>query len=191
MAGVDRSAAISTAAAFAVALFGIFSMVLLIDPTPLLAEPRPDLDLPLGLIGIAAGLWAASRITSLPYARRRWGRWALWIMLPLWLGFGIPVSAERLREAFSFRNGGSLEEATVLLIGKERSTTRRGGDLFDATLVNPLDEESFDLRIDEITFKRIEPGRECVTLLLERASNGAVRLVRPVQWKVRCPWVDG
>lgn len=179
-------------AAFAIAL-GAVGLLLATGrdgPTPLLTEPRPDLDLPLIAIGAAAGLWAAIRITRLPaVAHRRFGRIALWIILPLWLSVGLVTAADRLYEAISFRHGGTWREVTLLLLETDRSTSRRGGKSYRATFMSPAEERRVTIPIDEATFDRITPLRECLTILIERAPNGAVRLIRPVRWKVRCPWV--
>ena len=163
--------------------------MLLADPTPLLAEPRPDLDLPLGLGGVAAGLWSAGEITKLPGIRDRRRRWALWIMLPLWAGFGFAALGQWLYESHSFRDGASLAEETVMVVGKQRTQGRRTS--YDVTVGNPVQDGVLDVPVAQSTFDRVEPNRECVTLLIERAPNGAARLIRRLRWKARCPWVDG
>lgn len=161
---------------------------LLFDRTPLLVEPSPDLDWPLGLAGFAMGLWSAHRITGLGYvSTKKLGRVALWIMLPLLLGFGLAALGERAQEAISFRRGGIKEETTVLVAEKEKRTSRSGRVFYEARVFNPLDARRVTLRIDQATFARIEPLQDCVTLLIERAPNGAARLLMPLRWKVRCP----
>lgn len=186
---------VRTVVAFAVALGAIGLLVLpglVVDPTPLLAEPSPNLDLPLGLVGLGAGLWSARRIAALPYvASRRAGRAALWIMLPLWLIFGLASLGDRAFELFSFRGGGSLEQATVLVVEKDRSLRRRGPDVYELGVASPIDDRVVDVRVDRATYDRAEPNRECATLLIERAPNGAARLVRPLRWKARCPSAQG
>ncbi|MEG8058510.1 hypothetical protein QP150_19260 [Sphingomonas sp. 22L2VL55-3] len=94
-----------------VAVVLLFVPGVLVDPTPMLAKPDPDLDIPLGLVGFGLGLWAAYRITTMPYlqvASRRWGRWALRIMLPIWLCFGLAGLGNQIVEAISFRHMNSF-----------------------------------------------------------------------------------
>lgn len=58
--------------ALIVALIGVgllFVPGILVDPTPMLAKPDPDLDIPLGLLGFSVGLWAAYRITTMPTSK--------------------------------------------------------------------------------------------------------------------------
>jgi len=181
-----------TIGAFVIALIGIGLVFLIVDQTPLLIEPSPDLDWPLGLLGGGAGLWSAYRITRLPLvANRKFGRIALLIMLPLWLGFGLAALGERAGEAMSFRNGAVQEEVTVTVLQKSTRTGRRSGRVFyDVELANPFDGSEVSLRTDEAAFRRIRPRRECATLLIERAADGAARLVRPLRWQVPCPHVE-
>lgn len=137
-----RLAKLLNIGAFIVALIAVgllFVPGILVDPTPMLAEPDPDLDIPLGLLGFSVGLWAAYRITTMPYlqvASRRWGRWALRIMLPLWLCLGLTGLGDQIVEAISFRHMSSIQEVTVLVVGKETSTTRRGRTFYDASVVS-------------------------------------------------------
>jgi hypothetical protein len=188
-----RCAKLLNIGALIVALIGVgllFVPGILVDPTPVLAKPDPDLDIPLGLLGFSVGLWAAYRITTMPYlqvASRRWGRWALRIMLPLWLCLGLTGLGDQIVEAISFRHMNSFQEATVLVVGKETSTIRRGRTFYDASVVSPVGENVIEFRVDQDVYSRIEPNRECVTLLIEKASNNAARLVKPLRWKVRCP----
>lgn len=180
---------VKTLAAFGVALTAFVSLFFLRDSTPLLVEPRPDLDWPLGLLGFAAGLWSAIHITKLPYTpERKIGRIALWITLPLYLSFGLPVIGERTHEALSFRRGSLSEAVTMLVADKRRGTTRRGRVFHEVTLSSPGNDREVILPIAQTTFDRVKPQRECVTIAAQRAPNGAVRLLRPVYWKVRCPW---
>lgn len=182
--------------AFIVALIAVgllFLPGLLVDPTPMLAKPGPDLDIPLGLLGLGVGLWAAHRITTIALpqvASRRWGRWALRITLPLWLCFGLTALGDQMVEALSFRHGSFLRKATVLVVGKETRTTRRGRTFYEASVVNPAGANMIKLRVDQEVHDLIEPNRECVTLLIETAPNNAARLVKPLRWKVRCPWAE-
>ncbi|MDD1451800.1 hypothetical protein NHF48_013845 [Sphingomonas sp. H160509] len=161
---------------------------LLFDGTPLLVEPSPDLDWPLGLAGVAMGLWSAYRITGLTYvSTKKLSRVALWIMLPLLLGFDLVALGDRVQEAISFGRGGMEEETTVLVAEKDTRTSRSGRVFYEARVINPFDAHRVTLRIDEATFARIQPLQDCVTLLIERAPNGAARLLMPLRWKVRCP----
>jgi hypothetical protein len=142
----------------------------------MLAKPDPDLGIPLGLIGFSVGLWAAYRITTMPYLQvgsRRWGRWALRIMLPLWLCLGLTGLGGQIVEAISFRHMNSLQEATVLVVGKQTSNTRRGRTFYDVSAVSPVGENVIEFRVNQNVYDRIEPNRECVTLLIEKASNNA------------------
>jgi hypothetical protein len=186
---VERNANhLKAIAAFTVALAALGSTVFLNDPTPLLIEPTPDLDWPLGLLGLVAGLWAAIQITRLPYTpRHNFGRVSLWIILPLFLGFGLPAVADRAHEALSFRAGSSMEAATAVVREKRIDRTKSGRVIYKVTLNVPTGGNDIDLEIDQTTFERIEPQRECVTIAVERASDGAARLLRPLRWKVRCP----
>jgi len=178
---------LTTIAAFVVALASFGSILFLEDPTPLLVEPAPDLDWPSGLVGVMAGLWSAMRITQLPYPTgNRLGKVALWIMVPLFLGFGLPAVVDRARESLSFRKGVSTEAATVLLTEKREVVTRSGRVFYEATLASLVDHSEVAVRIDHTTFERIEPQRECVTIAIERASNGAVRLLKALRWNASC-----
>lgn len=175
--------------AFAITLIAIGLLFLVVDQTPLLVEPSPDLDWPLGLLGAGAGLWAASRITRLPPVANRWlGRIALLIMVPLWLAFGLVALGDRAQEAISFRHGTVQEEATVAVLEKSTREGRRSRRVFyEAELANPFDGSEVTVRMDEGTFRRIAPAGECATILIERAPDGAARLVRPLRWQVPCP----
>ena len=198
MAIMDRRLAkLLNISALIVALIAVgllFVPGLLVDPTPILAKPGTDLNIPLGMLGLSVGLWAAYRITAMRYlqvASRRLGRWALRIMLPLWLCFGLIALGNQTVEAISFRHGSSLQEATVLVVRKEASTTRRGRTFYDASVINPVGTNVIEFRVDKDVYDRIEPNRECVTLLIEKAPNNAARLVKPLRWKVRCPSARG
>lgn len=184
----QRANSLQTAGAFVIALAGFVLVGLLFDGTPLLVEPSPDLDWPLGLAGVAMGLWSAYRITGLTYvSTKKLSRVALWIMLPLLLGFDLVALGDRVQEAISFRRGGMEEEATVLVAEKDTRSSRSGRVFYEARVINPFDARPVTLRIDQATFARIEPLQDCVILLIERAPNGAVRLLMPLRWKVRCP----
>lgn len=174
--------------AFVISLIAIGLLFLIVDETPLLVEPSPDLDWPLGLLGAGAGLWSASRLTRLPpVAHRRLGKIALLIMLPIWLAFGLVALGDRAQEAISFRHGTVQEEATVAVLEKSSREGRRSRRVFyEAELANPFDEGEVTVRIEEGTFRRIEPTHECATILVERAPDGAARLVRPLRWQVPC-----
>ncbi len=178
---------LQTAGAFLTALAAFGLTGLLFDRTPLLVEPSPNLRWPLGLLGIAMGLWSARRITSLSsISRKRLGRVALWVMLPLLLSFGLVALGDRAHEAVSFRQGGLKEEKTVLVLEKEKRTSRSGRVFYEAGVVNPFTARRVTLRVDKETFARTEPLQDCVTLLIERAPNGAARLLMPLRWKVPC-----
>jgi hypothetical protein len=110
-------------------------------------------------------------------------------MLPLWLSFGLVVLGNRLQEALSFEAGGLVEEVTVLVGEKSRSSGRRL--IYDVDVISPDDERKVSVRIDQATFNRIKPYHECATVLIERAPNGAARLLRPLEWNVSCPWASG
>jgi hypothetical protein len=181
---------VQTGLAFVVAFTGLCLLFLVVDPTPLLVEPEPDLDWPMGLLGVGLGLWSAHRITNLPYVqKRRIGAVALWVMLPLWLSFGLVALGDRSQEALSFEAGGLVEEVTVLVGEKSRSSGRRL--IYDVDVISPDDERKVSVRIDEATFNRLKPHQECATVLIERAPNGAARLLRPLEWNVSCPWTSG
>lgn len=180
---------VQTIGAFLIALCAFGLPAIFFDQTPMLIDPGPDLDWPLGMIGIAMGLWSARRITSLSGTpKNKLGRAALWIMLPLLLCFGLPKLGGRLNEAISFRGGGVKEQLTVVVVGKNRGTRRKGQPFYEADLATPFTDRTVTLRVDEAVFDRIEPNRECVRLLIERAPNGAARLLMPLRWKVQCPW---
>jgi hypothetical protein len=185
---------VQTALAFVVALLGPCLFLLLYDPTPLLAEPKPDLDWLLGLLGVAAGLWSASRITGLPYLesyleRHRVGAVALWIMVPVWLGFGLASAAERTQEMLSFRDGGVKEEISVVAKEKSRRSSR-GRVSYDVDVMSPYDGRTISIPIDGAMFDTIEPNRGCVAIMIERAPNGATRVLKPVRWDEYCPWQE-
>jgi len=170
--------------AFLTGLLAVGSTTLAIDPTPMLAEPKPDLDLAVGLSGLVAGLWSARVITQLPYvANRRVGRWALWIMLPLWLGFGLASLAERLQEWNSFRGGSVSEEMAVSITGKSKSSGRR--IVYTVSVASPVEEHDVSIRVDQAVFERVRPNHDCVTLLIERAPDGAARMIDPLNWNPR------
>ena len=161
------------------------------DPTPMLAAPSAVPAILLGAIGLAAGLWSAHRIATLqlptgPAVRR--GRWALYIVLPAVLCLDLALSGNRLVETLSFRRGGTVERATVLVVGKETDKSRSGRVSYVVSIANPVDQKTVQLHVRRTVHSRIEPNRDCVTLLTERASNGALRIVRPVEWRARCPW---
>ena len=177
---------LATVVALLICGVSICLLAFVVDPTPLLVEPEPDLDIPLGLAGVVAGLWSAHQITRLPFAAdRKIGRWALWIMLPLWSGFGLPSFAARLQERHSFRNGGAVEEVTVPVGEKESSSGGRKAS-YSVSVISPVDQRAFDVRVDAATFEKVTPNVKCVTLLIERAPEGAVRLIRPMRWNVPC-----
>lgn len=179
--------------AFAIVLIAIGLLFLIIDQTPLLVEPSPDLDWPLGLLGAGAGLWSASRVTRLPpVANRKLGRIALLIMVPIWLGFGLVALGNRVQEVISFRYGAAQESVAVAVLEKSTREGRRSRRVFyEAQLENPFQRGEVTVRMDRDTFHRIAPGRECATLLIERAPDGAARLVRPLRWQVPCPPAAG
>jgi hypothetical protein len=175
--------------AFVITLIAIGLVLLTLNQTTLLVEPSPDLDWPLGLLGAGAGLWSASRITRLPpAANHRLGPIALLIMLPIWLAFGLVALGNRAQEAISFRHGTVQEEATVAVLEKSTREGRRSRRVFyEAEVANPFDGSEVTVRMDEGTFRRIAPAGECATILIERAPDGAARLVRPLRWQVPCP----
>lgn len=110
--------------------------------------PKPDLDLPLGSVGALVGLWSAHQITRLPsVADKRLGRWALLIMLPMWLGFGLPSSAARLQELHSFRAGSTTEEVTASVVEKERSSD---GRFHTISATSPPYQDPIRLRVDPL-----------------------------------------
>ena len=177
-----------TAAAFLIAFAGIGLATLLLDPTPLLVEPQPDLDWPLVMLGMAAGLWAAYRITRLvPFSKNTLGKVALLIILPLILAAGLKSFGDRVQEAISFRQGGQSAEISALVVSKETSTSRKGRIRYSIGIINPFGAEEIAVPVDEPTFTRAAPLKECVTLLIERAPNGVVRLLSPLRWNSRCP----
>ena len=149
------------------------------DATPLLTTPRPDLRLPFGLAGAASGFVAARWIMNLPYIRKRRARWVFIILLPLSLGFGLSAASERLYELVSFREGvDGTELATAPVVEKIRHNGRRGrDDRYQVTIVSPFGGREVSLRIGQALFERIEPSRHCLKIAIERASNGAVRMI--------------
>lgn len=159
------------------------------DAKPLLTRPRPDLTFPLALIGIAAGLFAARLMVRLPHIRERRARWVFHVLSPVYLGVGLPGMAEQAYEAVSFGTDvGPPELATALITEKDRSRGRRGNpDRYHVEVISPFEDRRVRLRVDETVFRLVEPYRHCVSLLTERASNGAVRLIEPRRWGAPCP----
>ena len=78
------------------------------------------------------------------------------------------------------------EEVTVLTVEKSRVSGRRKVT-YEAVVISPVDETKVTVPVDMDTFDRIQPYRECVTMLIERAPDGAARIVRPLRWHVDCP----
>ena len=176
---------VSTTIAFLIAVISLCLLPFVVDPTPLLVEPQPDLDIPLGFLGVCVGFWSAHQITRLSFAaHKRWGRWAFKIMLPLWLGFGLPALSERLQERHSFRSGGVLEEMSARVSEKSKHNGRRK-DVYKVRVIGTENKLAFDVRVDAAAFHQVQPNL-CATLLIERAPDGAARLVKPLRWNVRC-----
>jgi hypothetical protein len=183
----ERAGLLKDAAAASIALCALIVPGLYDDPTPLLVEPWPDPDLPLGLAGAALGLWAAFRMTAMPAVRRkRVGRIAAWLTLPAFVSFSLILLADRAYEAFSFRSGGRERTVTVLALEKEESARRSGGRIYDLVVSNPFGPKRTKLRIDAPMFERIEPLRDCIAIQVERAPNDAVRLLRIVGQQTNC-----
>ena len=159
------------------------------DATPLLTTPRPDLRLPLGLAGAAVGVAAAIWIAGLPHIRERTARWTFFVLLPLFLGFGSASGGERLFELYSFQKDVSAPHLAVARVRDKTLTRGRRGraDKYQAHLLSPFDDREVDLAIDRSLFERIQPLRDCLTLLVERAPNGAVRLIKIVRVTQRAP----
>jgi hypothetical protein len=177
---------IPTITAFLIALIALCLSILLPKPAPLLVEPQPDLGIPLWLLGISAGLWSARQITRLPHLTdRKWGRWALSIMLPLWLGFGLAALGDRLQERYSFRSGG-VSDTVLAKVSEKTVRTGRRAPFYTVTVIGADVQRALDVRVDAATFTQVKPDL-CATLLIERAPDGAARLVRPLSWNSRCP----
>ena len=159
------------------------------DITPLLTIPRPDLRVPLGLSGIAAGVAVAKWVAGLPHIRERAARWVFFVMLPLCLALGFASGGERLFEMYSFQSDVSAPHLAVLRVRDTSLTPGRRGrpDSYQAHLLSPFDDRKVDLIIDQSLFERLEPSRDCLTLLVERARNGAVRMVKIVGVTDRSP----
>lgn len=175
---------LATIVAFAIAGVAICLLFFVVDPTPLVVDPKPSLDFPIAIVAILIGLWSARHITCLPsLANKRLGRWALWIMLPIWLGFGLTSLAARLQELNSFRAGTTTEEAMALIVEKEGSS---GGRFHSVTVMSLADQRTVRIRVDRATFEKVKPNVSCARLLLQRAPDGAVRLIKPLSWSVPC-----
>jgi hypothetical protein len=159
------------------------------DATPLLTFPRPDLRIPLGLAGIAAGVVAAKWMAGLPHMREQRARWVFFVMLPLCFFLGFFTGCERLFELYSFRRGVRAPRLAVVQVSdKSLNKGRRGRpDSYEAHLRSPFGGRRIDLKIDQNLFERMEPSRDCLDLLVERAPNGAVRLVKVVGASERTP----
>lgn len=182
--------------AFAIALATVVGFIVpgvVIDPTPMLAAPAPVYAVLLGMVGVPLGLWSAHTIVTLrlptQLAARR-GSWALYIGLPALLCFDLLTAGKRLAEALSFRSGGTREHLIVLVVAKEANVTRLGRASHFVSIASPIDQAAVRLQVSSTVHDRIEPNADCVMLLTERASNGAVRIVRPVEWRAQCPWIS-
>ncbi|KQN91075.1 hypothetical protein ASE95_12560 [Sphingomonas sp. Leaf231] len=182
---------VATVAAFAVALSTLGLLILpgiVRDATPLLADPGFDPAAGMVILGFVLALWAAVHISRLPVEGirgSRAARWSLRIMLPLWLGFGAANLGHRAAEAFSFRHGGVVAPATARVSGKSITALRRRTS-YDVAIVSPVDGRNVTLEVGATLHDRLEPGRDCVSLLIETAPDGAARLLRPLRWKVPC-----
>lgn len=132
-------------------------------------------------------MWSAYHITRLPtFPDRRLAKLAVLVTIPMLLGYGLVTLDERIREIISFRQGTLQEEVTVPVIEKRSRDARRSSRVFyNVDLANPFDGPEPSLRVDAETYEGIDPER-CVTILIERASNGATRLVEPMRWNAPC-----
>jgi len=179
---IERRKASTGILLVAAALIFIGSMLvtawLMDDATPLLTSPRPDFRLPLSLAGIAAGFFTARWIARLPVIREGARRWAFFVLLPVVFGTGLASAGERIYELVSFSEGRSTaERAGALVIEKSQSDRRFGEDRYRIGVSNPFDERRISLEVNRMLFERVEPHRHCVTLVVERAPNGAARLI--------------
>ena len=174
------------AGAFAVVLGGLGLAIAFSGAGEWLVEPSPDLDWPLGLLGVAIGLWAAHVITRHPVTNvKRAGAVILWIMLPLWLSYGLICFGDQMQGWFSFRHGMSAETRVGTVIEKNQYQTRRRRTQSRLTVVTDGSTKRLSIPVDPAVFSGIVPYRDCVLLLTERADDGAMRLRRPLAFR-RC-----
>lgn len=180
---------LNTAAAFMVALAAVGLVLISDDPTPLLVEPSPDLDWPLGTIGIALGVWSADGICRFRHMPKHlWGRIALWVMVPLMLGYGLVALGNRVQEQMSFQVRGSTEQRLVRVVERSRSKSRLGPAVHRVGVAALGDRHAVHVRVNAATYGMLAPDRDCATVLVERAPDGAERLLRVERWKVPCPY---
>lgn len=156
------------------------------DPTPLLTPPRPDLGWPLGITGVVLGVIAARWMVGVPFIRERRGRWAFYILFPVYLGCSLPMSGAAAYEAIGFRNAGVRRSVAFLVVETDRYRGRRAGrHRYRAHIANPWGDR-FALRIGQDIYGRLRPYRSCVVLTTERARNGAMRVVGQRDWRFEC-----
>ncbi len=110
-------------------------------------------------------------------------------MLPLWLGFGAANLGRRAAAAFGFRHNGIVTPATARVSGESVTALRRR-TRYDVAIVSPAYWGIVTLEVGTTLHDRLVPGRDCVSLLIETAPDGAVRLLRPLRWRVPCALVD-
>jgi hypothetical protein len=156
------------------------------DATPLLTQPRPDLRWPLGLAGAVVGWLYTRRVLLLPpKPPNRFGRWSALVMIPLFLGMFLAVASTRLYELVSFRNADRAPELATLAILDTSQGTGQRSDNYRASVLSPWTGTGADLIIDRALFERLDPSRDCLTVLIEHASNGAARVIG-IQGPTRC-----
>ncbi len=131
---------------------------------------------------------SASRITRLPYVQERlFGAIAMWVFLPIALGFGLAGTTEWAQELASFRHGGQSEEISVLTKDKHRSSGR-GKVRPSVEVQSPYNGQTVSISVDQGIFDVVQPNRGCVSVMIQTAPNGVVRVVRPLAWTAACPW---
>jgi hypothetical protein len=177
------------AGSFGLSLLGMLLIILLMkDPTPVLSRPGPNVGVLFGLVGGVGGLWSAYNITRLPaIAGRSLGKFALWIMLPLWLAFGLGMSANRLAEAYAFRNGGTRSDVILGVLSKKDTKGRRGRHTYTATVISPAGGGKTELTLSRELFARLTPYRDCLQLAVETTAKGAMRAVGQPTLTAACP----
>lgn len=108
-------------------------------------------------------------------------------MLPLWLGFGAANLGRRAAEAFGFRHNGIVTSATARVPGESFTALRRR-TRYDVAIVSPAYWGIVTLEVGTTLHDRLVRGRDRVSLLIETAPDGAVRLLQPLRGGCPVPW---
>ena len=108
-------------------------------------------------------------------------------MIPAWLGLGMSGVDDWLHNGWQFR-GDVVEQArTVLIVGKRVQVGRRSNpNRYFVDLADPFGGGPVEWKVDAAVHDAAVPHRDCASIVIQRGSNGAVRLRRVEDWKVPC-----